>query len=221
MKYTNLGRSGLKVSRIALGCMSFGVETREWRVDEEASRVIIRRALELGVTLFDTADMYGAGQSEAVLGRALADFARRDEVVVATKLFYPMRPDANGRGLSRKAVMAAVDESLARLGTDHIDLYQVHRWDPAVPIEETMDALDDVVRAGKVLYLGASSMFAWQLMKAQSIAERAGWTRFVSVQPHYNLLNREEEREMLPMCMSEGLGVLPWSPLARGRLARS
>lgn len=220
MQHVNLGRSGLKVSRIALGCMSFGIEARAWRLDEEASRLVIRRALELGINFFDTADIYGGGESETVLGRAIADFASRDEVVIASKLFYPVRSDPNGRGLSRKAVFAAVDASLKRLGMDYIDLYQIHRWDEEVPIEETMEALNDVVKAGKVRYLGASSMFAWQLCKAQHIAAHAGWTRFVSVQPHYNLLNREEEREMLPMCGSEGIGVLPWSPLARGRLAR-
>jgi aryl-alcohol dehydrogenase-like predicted oxidoreductase len=220
MKYVNLGRSGLKVSRIALGCMSFGVEARAWRLDEAAGRPIVQRALELGVTFFDTADMYGAGESETMLGRALADFARRDEVVIATKLYYPMRPDANGRGLSRKAIFAGIDASLRRLGTDHVDLYQIHRWDYETPIEETLEALNDVVKAGKARYLGASSMFAWQLCKAQYVAERSGWSRFISVQPHYNLINREEEREMLPMCRSEGIGVIPWSPLARGRLAR-
>jgi aryl-alcohol dehydrogenase-like predicted oxidoreductase len=204
----------------SLGCMSFGVEAREWRLDEETSRPVIRRALELGINFFDTADMYGGGESETVLGRAVADFARRDEVVIASKLFYKVRPDPNGRGLSRKAVFAAVNASLARLGTDYIDLYQIHRWDEQTPIEETMEALHDVVKAGKVRYLGTSSMFAWQLCKAQHVAVHAGWSRFVSVQPHYNLLNREEEREMLPMCRSEGIGVLPWSPLARGRLAR-
>lgn len=221
MDYVNLGNSGLKISRIGLGCMSFGVEARAWRLDEAASRPVIQRALEYGITFFDTADMYGSGESEMVLGRALADFARRDEVVIATKLFYPVRPDPNGRGLSRKAVFAAIDASLRRLGTDHVDVYQIHRWDEGTPIEETMDALNDVVRAGKARYLGASSMFAWQLMKAQAIAAANGFARFVSVQPHYNLLNREEEREMLPMCRSEGIGVLPWSPLARGRLARA
>lgn len=220
MDYINLGRAGLKVSRISLGCMSFGVEARAWRIDETKSRLVITRALELGITLFDTADMYGAGESEVVLGRALAEFARRDEVVIASKLFYPMRPDANGRGLSRKAVFAAVDGSLKRLGTDYLDIYQIHRWDSETPIEETMEALHDLVKSGKVRYLGASSMFAWQLCKAQHVAAHAGWTKFVSIQPHYNLLNREEEREMLPYCRSEGIGVLPWSPLARGRLAR-
>ncbi|AOO82686.1 aldo/keto reductase [Bosea vaviloviae] len=220
MKYANLGRSGLKISRIGLGCMSFGVESRAWRLDEAASRLVIRHALDHGITFFDTADMYGAGESETALGRALTDFARRDEVVIATKLFYPVRPDPNGRGLSRKALFAGIDASLKRLGTDHIDLYQIHRWDEETPIEETMEALNDIVRAGKVRYLGASSMFAWQLLKAQSVAAANGFSRFVSVQPHYNLLNREEEREMLPMCRSEGIGVIPWSPLARGRLAR-
>jgi len=221
VKYVNLGRSGLKVSRIALGCMSFGLEARAWRVDEAAGRPIIQRALELGVNFFDTADIYGAGESEMMLGRALADFARRDEVVIATKLYYPMRPDANGRGLSRKAIFAGIDASLRRLAIDHVDLYQIHRWDYETPIEETLEALSDVVKAGKARYLGASSMFAWQLCKAQYIADRSGWSRFVSVQPHYNLINREEEREMLPLCRSEGIGVIPWSPLARGRLARS
>ena len=221
MDYVPLGRSGLKVSRLGLGCMSFGVEARAWRVDEAASRAVIRRALDLGITFFDTADMYGKGESEVALGRAIADFVPRDEVVIATKAFYPVRPDPNGGGLSRKALFAAIDASLARLGTDHVDLYQIHRWDPDTPIEETMEALHDIVKAGKARYLGASSMFAWQLLKAQHMAERNGWTRFVSVQPHYNLLNREEEREMIPMCRCEGIGVLPWSPLARGRLARS
>jgi aryl-alcohol dehydrogenase-like predicted oxidoreductase len=221
MDYVNLGRSGLKVSRIALGCMSFGVEAHDWRIDETASRAVIRRALDLGINFFDTADMYGKGESETALGRAIADFVPRDEIVVATKLFYPMRPGPNGHGLSRKAVFAAIDASLARLGTDHVDLYQIHRWDHDTPIEETMEALHDVVKAGKARYIGASSMLAWQLMKAQSVAELNGWTRFVSVQPHYNLINREEEREMVPMCLAEGIGVLPWSPLARGRLARA
>ena len=221
MDYVNLGRSGLKVSRIALGCMSFGVEAHDWRIDEAASRTVIRRALDLGINFFDTADMYGKGESETALGRAIADFVPRHEIVIATKLFYPVRPGPNGRGLSRKAVFAAIDASLTRLGTDHVDLYQIHRWDPDTPIEETMEALHDVVKAGKARYIGASSMFAWQLCKAQHVAERNHWTRFVSVQPHYNLLNREEEREMIPMCLSEGIGVLPWSPLARGRLARA
>ena len=220
MDYIRLGNSGLKVSRIALGCMSFGMQARAWRLDEAASVAIIRQALELGITFFDTADMYGAGESETVLGRALANYARRDEVVVATKVYYPVRPDANGRGLSRKAIFAAIDASLRRLGTDHVDLYQIHRLDDQTPLEETLEALHDLVKAGKVRYLGASSMFAWQFCKALHSADRRHWTRFVSMQPHYNLLNREEEREMLPLCRAEGVGVIPWSPLARGRLAR-
>jgi aryl-alcohol dehydrogenase-like predicted oxidoreductase len=220
MDYVRLGNSGLKVSRIALGCMSFGLQARAWRLDEAASLPLIRQALEAGITFFDTADMYGAGESEAVLGRALAVYARREEVVVATKVFYPVRPDANGRGLSRKSIFAAIDASLQRLGTDYVDLYQIHRWDDQTPLEETLEALHDLVKAGKVRYLGASSMFAWQFCKALHGADRGHWTRFVSMQPHYNLLNREEEREMLPLCRSEGVGVIPWSPLARGRLAR-
>ena len=190
-------------------------------LDEAASRLVIAHALECGITFFDTADMYGSGESEIVLGRVIADLAQRDQVVIATKLYYPMRPDPNGRGLSRKAIFAAIDASLMRLGMDYVDLYQIHRWDDETPIEETMAALGDLVRSGKVRYLGASSMFAWQLLKAQHVATLAGSSRFVSVQPHYNLINREEEREMLPMCRSEGIGVLPWSPLARGKLARA
>lgn len=221
MEYVNLGRSGLKVSRIALGCMSYGVEPRQWRLGEESSRHFIRRAFEAGINFFDTADMYGGGESEEVLGRALADFARRDEVVIATKVFYPVRSDANGRGLSRKAIFAAIDASLKRLKTDYVDLYQIHRWDDHTPIEETLEALHDLVKAGKARYLGASSMLAWQFCKALHIADQHNWTRLVSMQPHYNLLNREEEREMIPLCRAEGIGVLPWSPLARGRLARS
>ena len=220
MNYVNLGRSGLKVSRIALGCMSFGVEARAWRIDEGSSIAVIRQAIDAGVNFFDTADMYGGGESEIVVGRAMKQLARRDEVVIATKVYYPVRPDANGRGLSRKAIFAAIDASLQRLGSDYVDIYQIHRWDSETPIEETLDALHDVVRSGKARYLGASSMFAWQLCKALYLADHHGWRRFVSVQPHYNLLNREEEREMLPLCRSEGLGVIPWSPLARGRLAR-
>jgi len=220
MHYSNLGRCGLKVSRLGLGCMSFGLEPRAWRLGEAESRATIHRALELGINFFDTADIYGTGESEIVLGRAIADAGNRDEVVIATKLFYPARPGPNGRGLSRKAIFSAIDASLDRLGMDHVDLYQIHRWDPETPIEETMEALHDVVKAGKARYIGASSMFAWQLCKAQQVAAHHGWTRFVSVQPHYNLLNREEEREMIPMCLSEGIGVLPWSPLARGRLTR-
>jgi len=221
MQYVNLGKTGVKVSRICLGCMSFGVAKRNWHLDEEQSRPIIRRALEAGITFFDTANMYGAGASEEVTGRALRDFGRRDEVVVATKLYFPMRPDANGRGLSRKAIFTEIDASLGRLGTDYVDLYQIHRWDYETPIEETLEALHDVVKAGKARYIGASSMFAWQFCKALYLADLHGWTRFVSMQPHYNLLYREEEREMLGLCRAEGVGVLPWSPLARGRLTRA
>jgi aryl-alcohol dehydrogenase-like predicted oxidoreductase len=220
MEYLNLGRSGLKVSRIGLGCMSYGIEPRAWRMGEADSRVFIRQALDLGINFFDSADMYGGGESEVLLGRALQDFAVRDEIVIATKVFYPVRPGPNGGGLSRKAIFASIDASLRRLRTDHVDLYQVHRWDPATPIEETLDALHDVVKAGKARYLGASSMFAWQFCKALHLADLKDRTRFVSMQPHYNLLNREEEREMLPLCAAEGIGVLPWSPLARGLLAR-
>ena len=220
MQYENLGRSGLKVSRLCLGCMSYGVHPRAWRLGEDDSRPFIRRALDSGVNFFDTADMYGAGESEEVLGRAIVDFVPRDEVVLATKLYYPVRADANGRGLSRKAIFSGIDASLKRLRTDHVDLYQIHRWDDQTPIEETLEALHDVVKAGKARYLGASSMHAWQFCKALYLADRHGWTRFVSMQPHYNLMNREEEREMLPLCRSEGVGVIPWSPLARGRLAR-
>ena len=201
--------------------MSYGVEQRAWRLSEADSRPFIRRALELDINYFDTADMYGGGESEQVLGRALKDFGRRDEVVIATKIYYPMRPDPNGQGLSRKAIFAGIDGSLRRLDTDFVDLYQIHRWDEHTPIEETLEALHDVVKMGKARYIGASSMFAWQFCKALHIADRYGWTRFVSMQPHYNLLNREEEREMLPLCSAEGIGVLPWSPLARGRLARA
>jgi len=221
MNYTSLGKTGLRVSRICLGCMSYGLkEEREWGLDEEQSRPFIQRALELGINFFDTANMYGTGRSEEVLGRALRDFAKRDEVVVASKVYFPMRPDVNGRGLSRKAIMAEIDQSLRRLNMDYVDLYQIHRWDYETPIEETLEALHDVVKSGKAHYIGASSMFAWQFCKALYLADLHGWTRFVSMQPHYNLLNREEEREMLPLCLAEGIGVLPWSPLARGRLAR-
>jgi len=222
MNYTNLGKTGLKVSRICLGCMSYGLkEEREWGLDEEQGRPFIKRALELGINFFDTANMYGTGRSEEVLGRALHDFTKRDEVVVATKVYFPMRSDVNGGGLSRKAIMTEIDHSLRRLGTDYVDLYQIHRWDYDTPIEETLEALHDVVKSGKVRYIGASSMFAWQFCKALYLADLHDWTRFVSMQPHYNLLNREEEREMLPLCLAEGIGVLPWSPLARGRLARA
>jgi len=220
MNYTNLGKTGLKVSRICLGCMSYGLEEREWGLDEEQGRPFIKRALELGINFFDTANMYGNGRSEEVLGGALRDFAKRDEVVIASKVYFPMRPDVNGRGLSRKAIMTEIDHSLSRLGADYVDLYQIHRWDYDTPIEETLEALHDVVKSGKARYIGASSMFAWQFCKALYLADLHSWTRFVSMQPHYNLLNREEEREMLPLCLAEGIGVLPWSPLARGRLTR-
>jgi aryl-alcohol dehydrogenase (NADP+) len=219
MDYVNLGRSGLKVSRICLGCMSYGTpKWREWVLDEEASRPFFRRALEAGINFFDTADMYSLGASEEVVGRAIHDFARREEVVIATKVFWPMAAGANDRGLSRKHIMEAIDASLRRLGTDYVDLYQIHRYDPETPLAETLEALHDVVRAGKALYIGASSMFAWQFTRALYLAERNGWTRFVSMQNHYNLVYREEEREMLPLCRAEGIGVIPWSPLARGFL---
>jgi aryl-alcohol dehydrogenase-like predicted oxidoreductase len=222
MKYTNLGKAGLQVSRICLGCMSYGLEKeREWGLNEEQGRPFIKRALELGINFFDTANMYGTGRSEEVLGRALRDFAKRDELVIATKVYFPMRSDVNGRGLSRKAIMTEIDHSLRRLNMDYVDLYQIHRWDYETPIEETLEALHDVVKSGKARYIGASSMFAWQFCKALYLADLHDWTRFVSMQPHYNLLNREEEREMLPLCLAEGIGVLPWSPLARGRLARA
>ena len=201
--------------------MTYSTLKRNWGLDEAESRPFIQRALELGINFFDTANMYLEGTSEEVLGRALRDYAKRDEVVVATKVYFPMRPDANGCGLSRKAIMTEVDDSLRRLGTDYIDLYQIHRWDYDTPIEETLEALHDVVKAGKARYIGASSMFAWQFCKALYLADLHGWTRFVSMQPHYNLLNREEEREMLSLCLAEGIGVVPWSPLARGRLTRA
>lgn len=221
MEYTNLGRTGLKVSRICLGMMSYGTsEWRPWVLNEEQSRPFIKRALELGINFFDTADMYSLGVSEEVTGRALRDFARRDEVVIATKVYFPMGDKPNQGGLSRKHIMDAVDASLKRLGVDYIDLYQIHRWDYDTPIEETLEALNDLVRMGKVRYLGASSMFAWQFAKALYTADLHGWSRFVCMQPHYNLIYREEEREMLPLCRAEGIGVIPWSPLARGLLAR-
>ncbi len=223
MKYTKLGRTGLDVSRICLGCMSYGDAARgghQWVLDEEESRPFVRRALEAGVNFFDTANVYSAGSSEEFLGRAVRDFANRDEVVIATKVCGRMREGPNGSGLSRKAILAEVDHSLERLGTDYIDLYQIHRLDHRTPIEETLEALDDVVKAGKVRYVGASSMYAWQFSKALYTADAHGWSRFVSMQNHYNLLNREEEREMLPLCVDQGVGVIPWSPLARGRLTR-
>ncbi|GAA3872540.1 aldo/keto reductase [Streptomyces sedi] len=223
MRYTRLGTTGLEVSAICLGCMSFGVPERgahPWTLDEESSRPLIRRAVEAGVTFFDTANVYSDGTSEEITGRALAEYARRDEVVIATKVFSRMRQGPNGAGLSRKAILSEIDHSLRRLGTDYVDLYQIHRFDPDTPIEETMEALHDVVKAGKARYIGASSMWAWQFAKAQHTAERNGWTRFVSMQNHYNLIYREEEREMLPLCADQGVGVIPWSPLARGRLTR-
>ncbi len=217
MQYVKLGSTGLDVSRICLGCMTYGLPdrgTHEWTLDEEASRPLIRQAVEAGITFFDTANVYSDGTSEEIVGRALAEYARRDEIVLATKVHGRMRPGPNGGGLSRKAIMSEIDHSLRRLGTDYVDLYQIHRWDPHTPIEETMEALHDLVKAGKVRYLGASSMYAWQFAKAQYTAEKHGWTRFVSMQNHYNLLYREEEREMLPLCADQGVGVLPWSPLA-------
>lgn len=223
MDYVRLGRTGLEVSRICLGCMSYGVPERgshPWSMGEEQSRPFIRKALELGINFFDTANVYSDGTSEEIVGRALKDFARREEVVIATKVHGRMRPGPNGAGLSRRAILAEIDNSLRRLGTDHVDLYQIHRWDYGVPIEETLEALNDVVRAGKARYIGASSMWAWQLAKALAISERHGWAKFVSMQDFVNLLYREEEREMLPLCAAEGLGVIPWSPLARGRLTR-
>jgi 1-deoxyxylulose-5-phosphate synthase len=221
--YVKLGRTGLDVSRICLGCMSYGGSNRgnhAWSLDEAASRSFIRRALESGINFFDTANRYSLGSSEEILGRAIKDFARREEVVVATKVYGRMRPGPNGAGLSRKAIMAEIDASLQRLGTDYVDLYQIHRWDYDTPIEETLEALHDVVKAGKARYIGASSMHAWQFARALGIAERHGWTRFVSMQNLVNLLYREEEREMLPLCAAEGIAVIPWSPQARGRLTR-
>ncbi|RYV51156.1 aldo/keto reductase [Pengzhenrongella frigida] len=223
MRLTKLGRTGLEVSPLALGCMSFGdpaAGNHDWTLGEAASRPLIKQALEAGINFFDTANVYSAGTSEEILGRALADMADRDEVVIATKVHGRMRPGPNGAGLSRKAILTEIDQSLRRLGTDYVDLYQIHRWDPGTPIEETMEALHDVVRAGKARYIGASSMYAWQFATAQHTADLHGWTRFSTMQPHYNLLNREEEREMLPFCLDQGVGVLPWSPLARGRLTR-
>ena len=223
MEYVRLGSTGLKVSRICLGCMTYGVPERgahPWSLDEEKSRPLIKRALELGINFFDTANTYSDGTSEEIVGRALRDFARREEVVLATKVFYPVREGANARGLSRKSIMTEIDASLRRLGTDYVDLYQIHRWDKDTPIEETLAALHDVIKAGKARYIGASSMYAWQFAKSLYVAEMNGWTRFATMQNHYNLLNREEEREMMPLCAAEGVGVLPWSPLARGRLTR-
>jgi 1-deoxyxylulose-5-phosphate synthase len=223
MEYVRLGSTGLEVSRVVLGCMSFGDPKRgahPWTLDEQQSRPLIRRALEAGINFFDTANVYSAGSSEEIVGRALKEFGRRDELVIATKVHGRTHDGPNGAGLSRKAIMAQVEASLSRLSTDYIDLYQIHRWDPATSIEETLEALHDVVKAGKVRYIGASSMAAWQFSKAHYVAKMAGLTPFVSMQNHYNLLNREEEREMLPLCADLGVGVIPWSPLARGRLTR-
>jgi len=218
MEYVKLGNTGLDVSRLCLGCMGFGVAERwvhPWVIDEERSRPIIKKALELGINFFDTANVYADGTSEEIVGRALKDFANRDEIVLATKVYFPMH-----EGLSRKHIMSEIDKSLKRLGTDYVDLFQIHRWDNNTPIEETMEALHDVVKAGKVRYIGASAMFAWQFLKANHVAEKNGWTRFVSMQNHLNLLYREEEREMLPLCKEEKIGVIPYSPLASGRLTR-
>jgi aryl-alcohol dehydrogenase-like predicted oxidoreductase len=223
MDYVKLGSTGLEVSRLCLGCMTYGIPDRgshSWTLDEEKSRPLIRRALELGVNFLDTANVYSDGTSEEIVGRAIKDFARRDEVVVATKVHGRMRPGPNGAGLSRRAIFTEIDNSLRRLGLDHVDLYQIHRWDPKTPIEETLEALHDVVKAGKARYIGASSMHAWQFAKALYVSRLNGWTQFVSMQNHVNLLHREEEREMLPLCIDQRVAVLPWSPLARGRLTR-
>lgn len=223
MQYTRLGNTGLEISRLCLGCMSFGDPTKgshSWVLDEERSRTIIRHAVESGITFFDTANIYSLGESEAVLGRALWSMMRREDVVLATKVYGRMRSGPNGGGLSRKAIMFEIDQSLSRLGTDYVDLYQIHRFDPETPIEETLETLDDVVKAGKARYIGASTMAAWQFMKMLGTQQRLGLARFVSMQNHLNLIHRDEEREMLPLCASEGIGVVPWSPLARGRLSR-
>ncbi|CAO5184925.1 1-deoxyxylulose-5-phosphate synthase YajO [Frankia sp. AiPs1] len=223
MRYVKLGSTGLDVSRLCLGCMSYGDPTRgphEWSLGEEAAQPFFRRAIEAGVNFFDTANVYSDGSSEEITGRALARYANRDEIVLATKVHGRMRPGPNGGGLSRKAILAEIDASLRRLGTDYVDLYQIHRFDPDTPLEETLEALHDVVRAGKARYLGASSMWAWQFAKALFLADAHGWTRFAVMQNHYNLIYREEEREMLPLCADQGIGVIPWSPLARGRLTR-
>src|SRR6202167_3144185 len=220
MDYVNLGSTGLRVSRVCLGMMSFGNNSdRPWVLDDDAAEPIVRAAADGGVTFFDTADVYSAGASEVTTGRLLGKMFRRDDVVVATKVFSPMGPGENSRGLSRKHILSGIDASLERLDMDYVDLYQIHRWDYDTPIEETMEALHDVVRAGKARYIGASSMFAWQFAKAQHVADQHGWTRFVSMQNHYNLVYREEEREMIPLCVDQGVGVIPWSPLARGVLA--
>ncbi|MBM7691770.1 aryl-alcohol dehydrogenase-like predicted oxidoreductase [Peribacillus deserti] len=223
MEYVKLGNTGLDVSRLCLGCMSFGDAKRwihKWILDEENSRPIIKQALELGINFFDTANSYSGGTSEEIVGRALKDYANRYEVVIATKVFFPMHDGPNNSGLSRKAIMSEIDNSLRRLGTDYVDLYMIHRWDYNTPIEETMEALHDIVKSGKARYIGASSMMAWQFLKANHVAEKNGWTKFVSMQNHYNLLYREEEREMMPLCKEEKIGVIPYSPLASGRLTR-
>ena len=223
MEYVRLGSTGLKVSRLCLGCMGFGDAQRwvhQWVLNEEQSRPVIQKALELGINFFDTANVYSLGASEEILGRALKDFAAREDVVIATKVHGKMTDKPNGGGLSRKAILSEIDKSLQRLGTDYVDLYQIHRWDYETPIEETMEALHDVVRAGKARYIGASAMWAWQFQKALHVADRHGWTRFVSMQDHLNLIYREEEREMLPLCREEKIGVIPYSPLAAGRLTR-
>jgi 1-deoxyxylulose-5-phosphate synthase len=223
VRYEKLGKTGLEVSAITLGCMSFGDpggSGRPWTLDEAAGRDIVRQALDAGINFFDTANVYSAGRSEEITGQALKDFVPRDEVVLATKVFMRMHPGPNGAGLSRKAIFAELDASLRRLQTDYIDLYQIHRWDHGTPIEETLEALHDAVKSGKVRYIGASSMSAWQFTKALYLADLHGWTRFVSMQNHYNLIYREEEREMLPLCADQGVGVIPWSPLARGKLTR-
>ncbi len=222
MEYVRFGSTGMKVSRICLGCMSYGRVTEQWKwaLDEEQSRPFIKKALELGINFFDTADIYSRGASEEVVGKALRDFASRDELVIATKVRSPMGPEPNNQGLSRKHILSSIDASLRRLGTDYVDLYQIHRWDYETPIEETLEALNDVVRAGKARYIGASSMYAWQFAKALFTSDMHGWARFVSMQPHYNLIYREEEREMLPLCLDQKIAVIPWSPLARGWLTR-
>jgi 1-deoxyxylulose-5-phosphate synthase len=223
MKYVRLGKTGLKVSQLCLGCMSYGVPERgnhAWTMGEEESRPFLKRALEAGINFWDTANVYSDGTSEEIVGRAIRDFGRREELVLATKVHGQMRNEPNGRGLSRKAIFTEIENSLRRLGTDYVDLYQIHRWDYQTPIEETLEALHDVVKAGKARYIGASSMYGWQFAKALFLSQVHGWTRFVSMQNHYNLMYREEEREMMPLCASEGIGVMPWSPLARGRLTR-
>lgn len=220
MNYIRLGTTGLRVSRLCLGTMTYGASKwRSWVLDEDAAQPFYRRAFEAGINFFDTADMYSDGASEEILGRAVRNYGKRDELVIATKVFFPMGPAANDRGLSRKHILSAIDASLRRLGMDYVDLYQIHRFDRETPIEETIEALHDVVKSGKARYVGASSMYAWQFAKMLHVADSHGWTRFVSMQPHYNLVYREEEREMIPLCIDEGIGVIPWSPLARGLLA--